>query len=145
MVKMACVSEYKTELCMTPDFFGETIHDTEHPYVSEYHIIDNDKNNSKCTLMNYQSNTYNPGKYSNLKYIKGSMCIDKKKVKYFAFYFCTFDKSNLLNVNDVDDEKDVKKYTFCIQHIIGDKTKTVDELAEIAKKIKSKYIEINSK
>ena len=84
MVKIAYISEYKTELCMTPDFFGETIHDTLEPYVVEYHIIDNN-------------------------------------------------------------EKDKTKFTWCVQHKIGDKTKTVDELAEIAKKIKAKYIKINTK
>ena len=145
MVKIAYISEYKTELCMTPDFFGETIHDTVEPYVVEYHIIDNNENKGKCILMSYRSNTYYPGRYCNLRYIKGSMCINKKKVKYFAFYFCTFDKSNLLIVDEVEDEKDKTKFTWCVQHKIGDKTKTVDELAEIAKKIKAKYIKINTK
>lgn len=75
MVKIAYISEYKTELCMTPDFFGETIHDTVEPYVVEYHIIDNNENKGKCILMSYRSNTYYPGRYCNLRYIKGSMCI----------------------------------------------------------------------
>jgi hypothetical protein len=144
MVKTAFISEYKTEICMTREFFGETIHDDTNPYVAEYHIIDNNKKKGKCIMMNYRSNQYNPGKYSVMEYIQGIMVVKKEKVNYFAFYFGGYDKTNLINVGEVQEETDTSKYTWCVQHKIGNTNNTVEELAEIAKKIKAKYIKRNS-
>ena len=79
-----------------------------------------------------------------MKYIKGQMVINKKKVNYLAFYFDGYDKTNLISVGEVIEEKDVSKYTWCVQHKIGNTNNTYEELVEIAKKIKAKHIKRNS-
>ena len=135
------LSEYKTEVWYNKANFCETIHQTDQPYVSEYKVVATDSMKKKMYLMNESSNQYNPGKYSSLKYIKGSMKIKGKIVYYFAFYFEAYDKQDLLSVKDAD-EKDVSKYTWCARHKIGggDANETVDKLCELAKQIKMKYI-----
>jgi hypothetical protein len=139
------LSEYKTECWFTENYFCETIHQTEQSYVSEYKVVAIDNTKKKMYLMNESSNQYNPGKYSSVKYLKGSMKIKCKTVYYFAFYFETYDKPDLLSVKDTD-KIDASKYTWCVRHKIGsnDANETVEKLCELAKKIKTKYIKKNN-
>jgi len=133
------ISEYKTQISITDSFFLETIHDTTTTsYATEFKIIKREKN--ELFLLNEKSNEYNGGKYSHMHFIKGKIRLNGKKVRYFAFYFGSYNKKHLLEVTS-SREKEISKYTWCVQHEIGDNTKSVDQLAELAKQVKNAYIE----
>lgn len=132
------ISEYKTQVSITDSFFLETIHDAITPYVTEFKIIKRKKN--ELFLLNETSNEYNGGKYSHMHFIKGKIRLNGIKVYYFAFYFGSYDKKHLLEVKSPR-EKEIAKYTWCVQHEIGDTTKTVDQLVELTKQVKAAYIE----
>jgi hypothetical protein len=93
-------------------------------------------------LFNDRSNEFFGGKFSHVHFIKGKgkIVVNDKKVQYFAFYFGSYDKSNLLEVKS-SREKDLGRFTWCVQHEVGDPTKTVDQLAQLAKQVKAAYIE----
>jgi hypothetical protein len=157
MVKTAYISEHKVQVCVDNTFFCETVHDEdigtalnsefnkEDPYVAKYRILHCDKDKGKCIMLNYKTNGYNGGKYSVLDYIKGSMIVSNKKVKYYAFHFSGYDYDDLISVGEEKKEGDLSKYTWCVEHIIGDTTKKINDLSELAKKIKNKYIKKNKK
>jgi len=132
------ISNFKTQVSITDNFFLETIHDTQFPYVIEFKIIQRKK--KELFLLNEKSNEYYGGRYSHLHFFKGKITLNGVKVYYFAFYFSSYDKKNLLEVKSPR-EKEIGKYTWCVKHEIGDTTKTVDQLAELAKQIKDAYIE----
>jgi hypothetical protein len=91
-------------------------------------------------LFNDRSNEFFGGRYSHVQFIKGKIRLNGVKIQYFAFYFASYDKNNLLEVKSLR-EKDVGMYTWCVQHEVGDPTKTVDQLAQLAKQVKAAYIE----
>jgi hypothetical protein len=138
---MCCfhISEFKTQVSITDSFFIETIHDDESPYISEHKILKREKN--AFILFNESSNMYNGGKHSHLHYFNGKISINSLDVKFFAFYFGSYDKKTLLDVR-VPREKEIAKYTFCVQHKVGDNSKTVDQHSALAKQVKDAYIEM---
>jgi hypothetical protein len=115
----------------------------ENPYVAKYRILHYDKN--RCIMLNSKTNDYNGGKYSVLDYIKGSIILSSKKVNYYAFHFSGYDCSDLISVGEKEKEKELSKFTWCVEHIIGDTTKKISDLSELAKKIKNKCIKKNKK
>lgn len=137
------ISEYQTQICINDSIFSEIIHDTKgsqfkSEYITNFKIIIREKD--ELVLLNDKSNEYFGGKYSNMHFIKGKICLNGVKIHYFAFYFGSYDKLNLLEVKSLR-EKDVEKYTWSVNHKIGDTTKTVDQLAALAKQVKASYIE----
>ena len=101
------ISEYKTQVSITDSFFLETIHDTTTTsYITEFKIIRREKN--ELFLLNETSNEYNGGKYSDMHFIKGKSRLNGKKVRYFAFYFGSYDKKHLLEVAS-SREKEIAK------------------------------------
>ena len=94
----------------------------------------------ELVVFNEKSNEYHGGKYSHVHLIKGKIRLNGINQDYVAFYFTSYNKKNLLEVKS-SREKDVENYTWCVKHEIGDTTKTVDQLAELAKQVKNAYIE----
>jgi len=137
------ISNFKTQVSITDNFFSETIHNTtgsnfNSPFISEFKIIQRKK--KELFLLNEKSNDDFGGRYSHLHFFKGKITLNGVKVYYFAFYFSSYDKKNLLEVKSPR-EKEIGKYTWTVKHKIGDTTKTVDQLAELAKQVKDAYIE----
>ena len=132
------INDYKTQVNINDNFFLESDNGAEFPCAAEYIVLSRGKD--EMILFNQKTNAYFGGLYSQLYFIKGKIRLNGIKVRYFAYYFSSYNKNNLLEVRS-SREKDLGKYNWCVKHCIGDTTKTVDQLAELAKQVKAAYIE----
>jgi molybdenum cofactor biosynthesis protein B len=100
-------------------------------YTNKYKLLENKKN--VIRVVSEETSTY--GK---IDYFKGKINLKYTKIHFFAYYFSSSNKSPLFEAN-APKEKDVSKYSFCIQSRFCKKF-TLKEKCELAKKVKAEYI-----
>lgn len=105
------ISEYSETIVVKPDVFIENKASYPEPYQIISEIL-RKKNNTFYVLCT-KSATHS-GKFGQIDYLYGNVFLDKKPYRYFAYFFSTYDK-NSLSEACAPKEKDLRKYSFCVE------------------------------
>lgn len=103
-------------------------------YINKYKIIKKKKNLIHVVL----EETIGSIHFCQIDYFKGKITLNYKKIPFFAYYFSSSNQSSLIE-SQVPKEKDISKYSFCVQSLFC-KNFTFKEKYELAKKVKTAYI-----
>ena len=105
------ISEYSETIVVKPEVFIENRSSGPEPYQIISEIL-RKKNNTFYIL--FTKSVTQSGKFGQIDYISGNIIFEKKPYKYFAYFFSTYDKNSLSEACGPR-EKDLRKYSFCLE------------------------------